>query len=691
MRNPPEQTNRPENLEATELLAHPDRLVSLVKSMRADGDFRGAAAILREALHQDPDNSEIRGLLAQTQLDLRFCDEKRAWLVLLAETRDLVKGHVETGDLSEAQSVLQDVERRHGPIEELEDLKDRLRVLNREREVANARSHLLEAQRLRDQGDLQGSVWEARQAMAFDRQNREAKMLADALILEIEEQELESAVRRDATRIAALLRRGRLIRAGLLIRNSRRKFGNIPALQSQLQRRRRLRTTRWAGRRARLQSLGRAIPVDKIRALPGQLNASGKQAIVDWWARVSHLAGAPWRWIHGQREERRRTRMRELISQVRVGRRARVDLETETRARIEDLVELGELGEAQTFLTRVESEQGVLHELEDWRNYLHLACREQLGIEVASHLSEAERLRDEGQLRESLREARQALALDSQNSDAKTLEADLSSQLEGQELAVASRRDGARIDDLLAEGRLVQAGNLIRICRKRYGDSLDLEGRERRYRRLQAVRWANRRAAVEDLGRAIPTDRIKNLPGSVYGSLRQQAIRGWSSVGHLVGELGTHILPLFEKRDQRRAPALVASITLVIAATIGVYYLQVRVQKGPDSPLEEQVSDLAADPATTTVPSGDLILDALPWGRVVAIVDQEGEQQSVEEELFTPVRRSLPVGSYRVVLENPAVEKPAEFWVQIFPSGVTTKVHEFQPFDADDYFGKAWY
>ena len=86
----------------------------------------------------------------------------------------------------------------------------------------------------------------------------------------------------------------------------------------------------------------------------------------------------------------------------------------------------------------------------------------------------------------------------------------------------------------------------------------------------------------------------------------------------------------------------------------------------------------------------DLILDALPWGRVVAIVGQEGEQQELGESLFTPVRRSLPAGSYRVVLENPAVEEPAEFWVQVFPSGVTTKVHEFKPFDADTYFGQAW-
>ena len=150
-----------------ELLAHPALLVSHIKTMRADGDFQGAAALLREAQHQDPSDSEIRGLLAQTQLDLRFCDEERAWIALVSETRGLVEEHVERGEFSEAQTVLTGVERRHGAIEELEELKERLQGLRHERELAELASHLGQAQRLKDEGYLQESVWEARQALAL--------------------------------------------------------------------------------------------------------------------------------------------------------------------------------------------------------------------------------------------------------------------------------------------------------------------------------------------------------------------------------------------------------------------------------------------------------------------------------------------------------------------------------------------
>jgi len=140
---------------------------------------------------------------------------------------------------------------------------------------------------------------------------------------------------------------------------------------------------------------------------------------------------------------------------------------------------------------------------------------------------------------------------------------------------------------------------------------------------------------------------------------------------------------------------LVASVSLVVLAISGSYLANVRGQREFDVahldgvPIDERTSVLDPDTAATVASRGDLILDALPWGRVVAIVGREGEPQRLGESLFTPVRLSLPAGVYRVALENPAVEKPAEFWVQVLRSGVTTKVHEFEPFDADAYFEKA--
>ena len=142
---------------------------------------------------------------------------------------------------------------------------------------------------------------------------------------------------------------------------------------------------------------------------------------------------------------------------------------------------------------------------------------------------------------------------------------------------------------------------------------------------------------------------------------------------------------------------LVGSLCLVVLAAAG-YYLagDVRDQGGSevalldDLTIDEEEPMLDHEPAAPVRSPGDLILDALPWGRVVAIVDQEGEPQELGETLFTPVRLTLPAGAYRVVLENPSVERPVDFWVEVSPSEVNTMVYKFKPFDPDAYFDKAW-
>ncbi len=148
-------------------------------------------------------------------------------------------------------------------------------------------------------------------------------------------------------------------------------------------------------------------------------------------------------------------------------------------------------------------------------------------------------------------------------------------------------------------------------------------------------------------------------------------------------------------RPRRRALVISASLVALVATA---FYLTAAIRDHRDSdveplvdvPVAEQTPVLDPDPAATVASRGDLILDALPWGRVVAIVSQDGEEQDLGKSLFTPARLSLPAGSYRVVLENPAVEEPAEFWVQVSPSVVRTRVHRFAPLDADSYFERVW-
>src|SRR6185503_9185400 len=54
-----------------------------------------------------------------------------------------------------------------------------------------------------------------------------------------------------------------------------------------------------------------------------------------------------------------------------------------------------------------------------------------------------------------------------------------------------------------------------------------------------------------------------------------------------------------------------------------------------------------APPEPISVP-GTLVVSALPWGRIVAIVGEDGHAVEVPADAATPMALSLPVGSYEV-------------------------------------------
>jgi hypothetical protein len=58
---------------------------------------------------------------------------------------------------------------------------------------------------------------------------------------------------------------------------------------------------------------------------------------------------------------------------------------------------------------------------------------------------------------------------------------------------------------------------------------------------------------------------------------------------------------------------------------------------------------LAGGPAAP----GTLILDAVPWATVSAVVSEDGEPQPLPSPASTPLALSLPAGDYEVVLVGP--------------------------------------
>jgi len=134
-----------------------------------------------------------------------------------------------------------------------------------------------------------------------------------------------------------------------------------------------------------------------------------------------------------------------------------------------------------------------------------------------------------------------------------------------------------------------------------------------------------------------------------------------------------------------------AATGLVLILSVGARLLNVEAIESPEPVPSRNLPTLARIAPVEPVlpipeaPPGDLILDALPWGRILSVVDLDGQSFDPGEDAYTPIRLTLPAGSYRVRMENPAVDGPVEIRVQIDAAGVTRKVHAFAPCDADTY------
>jgi hypothetical protein len=85
---------------------------------------------------------------------------------------------------------------------------------------------------------------------------------------------------------------------------------------------------------------------------------------------------------------------------------------------------------------------------------------------------------------------------------------------------------------------------------------------------------------------------------------------------------------------------------------------------------------------------GTLVIDALPWGEVVAVNDAHGAAHAPQAMRHTPLALSLPAGDYTIEVRHPGFQSPLSAGVSVRAGEVTTKVLEFRRIDAADYFRK---
>jgi hypothetical protein len=137
-------------------------------------------------------------------------------------------------------------------------------------------------------------------------------------------------------------------------------------------------------------------------------------------------------------------------------------------------------------------------------------------------------------------------------------------------------------------------------------------------------------------------------------------------------------------------PVLVAglaALVLLVGAT-GLYFATRKPAEPSPSPA---ASPTPAPPVVPPVAgSGTLVVDALPWGEITAVVDAKGTRHPLSAAArYTPVALQLAPGEYTIELKNPSFPKPVLVKAQVRASGTETRVAEFRRIDAAAYLKKA--
>jgi hypothetical protein len=88
------------------------------------------------------------------------------------------------------------------------------------------------------------------------------------------------------------------------------------------------------------------------------------------------------------------------------------------------------------------------------------------------------------------------------------------------------------------------------------------------------------------------------------------------------------------------------------------------------------------------VPTGQVVIEALPWATVTEVKGEDGTVHPLPAPAATPLLLSLPVGTYKVRLAGPSTAGDArEITVAITEGAVTmAPVTQFQVVTPEDYF-----
>ncbi len=696
-----------------------EQRLSAARRQHAEGALERAGEELREALTLEPGNGQAELFLAEVESALKRQRQEEARRREVDGEVQRIGKLISEERLDEAAAALSEAMRTLAATAAWHQLREDLETAQRRQLEAKIAELTDRARRHYRATELETALQAAQQAHELDPARPQARKLLEKIEAacrgDAERQARVRAAREILARIEAALAAGDLAAAAEMLRAAEQDLGAGEATGDLASRLEELRAEHRQVRIAQLLTNARQF-------LEAQVLGQASEEV------QAALALAP-----SHREARQLMREVEAAQQQDAERQAWEAERREVVTQIEKQLSEGQLEAAARALAAAEKELGAG---DDFSRLTDDLQRRERTARLSSLLDSGRRHLRAGELDESMQRVEEALAVDPEHLAAGALRAEI--ETERRERRIASK--AGRLDACLEQGDLLKAGELLAKAERDYGAHDGFRALRERLELLLAQERAEQVAAenaqrVRGLCKEVRTAALKEDFDAARAGIREaleldpnnpqvaslrdlveEAIR---RAGELAREraiaataaeaedllargklarAGKRLeaaieqygeVPEFqqlherheqacqeeEKRRAERRKKVLAKVPWAVAAVLAVaigltvgWWLSTRPTPGP--------------PAAT----GTAIVNAVPWGRLVEVVDEAGNPHpAAPRGAYTPVSIALPPGKYVARLENAHFKEPVSIEIEVVAGQPARSLARFDEVSVDAF------
>ena len=329
------------------------------------------------------------------------------------------------------------------------------------------------------------------------------------------------------------------------------------------------------------------------------------------------------------------------------------------------------MDEAQRLLDEAHHDLGDEFPYSDFQRRLDRRRQELL---LAQLLNEARHLIERQELARALEPLRQAAQIEPDDAEIRAFLEKTEADLEWQQREHRRQETASRIVELLNSGQLEAASDWLEQAVSEFGERDEMKELRARLEELQEQkRRAQQTVVVEDPPRVDEKTVCLDVDETVCVSPSEEATRVEQRASPAVADRA------IREFVHRRRFAVVAAVSALLAVVGGAAIWWSR-------PLAVKPTGTVKTPQAFQPVTGRLIINAIPWGRLSAVVDKDGQLHPERVGTYTPVAVDLPPGRYKIRLVNDGFDEPRELDVEVRSRETARCLGQFTEVSIDEFF-----